>query len=228
MIPLKEYYRVERERTGLRQRRVKNLEQKIADNSKYLIENPADAKGNWQRIFKNDNPVYAEFGCGRGKFLLDMAEKYTERNFVGFEGRGSIIIRALEKALIKAPENLFFVCKYILDVRDYFEKNELSGLYLNFNVPWHRRRHASRRLTHRDYLSGYREVLKEGSFIEFKTDSPDLYSFSVNEFNASRMNLVESTNDLHNSGLEAGQITTEYEDSFLSEGNRIHYLKIMV
>lgn len=209
----------------MRQRKVKNVEQRIADHSQYLVEDPAAAKGKWQEIFKNTNPVYAEFGCGRGKFILEMAKQYPNRNYIAFEGKGSIILRALEKAMKEKPENVLFVFKFVSDVKEYFEKDELSGIYLNFNVPWRKRRHFERRLTHSSYLEGYRDILKDGCCIEFKTDSRELFSFSINEFRNNGMDLLESTDDLHSSDFEAKYMTTEYEDNFINMGMKINYCR---
>lgn len=185
-------------------------------------------KGWWQQMFDNKNPLFAEFGCGRGKFILEMAEKHPERNFIGFEGKGSIILRALEKTLNSNLYNVFFVYDFIIDINEYFADDELSGIYLNFSVPWPKRRQAHRRMTHANYLSGYKRVLKPGSCIEFKTDDDDLFSFSLNEFKNSGMGFIQATEDLHCTEYEARYVTTEYEEMFCNCGKKIHYCKVQV
>jgi len=187
-----------------------------------------DRKGKWQQVFQNENEMFAEFGCGRGKFILTMAEQHPERNYVAFEGKGSIILRALEKAMMKDLNNIVFVKNYMIDVNEYFEQNELFGIYLNFSDPWPKKRHAKRRLTHRRYLAGYQRIVKGGGCIEFKTDNNDLFSFTVNELAKSGMNVLESTDDLHGAELEAKHVTTEYEERFHLKGKRIHYCKMQV
>ena len=117
---------------------------------------------------------------------------------------------------------------YLRSVTDCFEKGELSGLYLNFSDPWPKDRHAKRRLTHTGYLNGYREVLKDGSCLEFKTDNEKLFRFSVEEFDANGLEKLEYSEDLHgeSNGYETEDFMTEYEQKFSSQGNPIYYCKV--
>lgn len=212
----------------MRQRKVRNEEERLAEHHRYLVEDPQAKKGNWREVFENENDIYAELGCGKGKFIMTLAEQNPDRNYIAIEGRGSIILRALEKAAREGLTNIVFIKEYIKDVTEYFEENELSGIYLNFSDPWPKDRHAKRRLTHSRYLDGYRKVLKEGGCVEFKTDNVELFAFAEGEFESSGMKLLESTGDLHSSELHAKNVTTEYEDKFRSDGKKINYCKVMI
>ncbi|MEL7656730.1 MAG: tRNA (guanosine(46)-N7)-methyltransferase TrmB [Bacillota bacterium] len=212
----------------MRQRKVKNEQERLAEHHQYLIEDPKAMKGKWQQAFENGNDIFAEFGCGKGKFIMTLAEQNPERNYIAIEGRGSIILRALEKATREGLENIVFVKEYIKDVNEYFQEEELSGIYLNFSDPWPKDRHAKRRLTHSRYLDGYRNVLKKDQCIEFKTDNNDLFAFAQNEFESCGMKILESTEDLHSTELAAKNVTTEYEDKFHAEGKKINYCKVQV
>ena len=187
-----------------------------------------DRKGKWQHVFENENEIFAEFGCGRGQFIITMAEQNPDRNYIAFEGKGSIILRALEKAIKENLNNIVFVRKYVIDVSEYFAQNELFGIYLNFSDPWPKKRHVKRRLTHGRHLVGYQRILKAGGCIEVKTDNDDLFSFTVNEVQKSDMKVVESTDDLHSTELEAKYVTTEYEDRFHKNGKKINYCRMQV
>jgi tRNA (guanine-N7-)-methyltransferase len=212
----------------LRQRKIKNIDQKLTSHTRYLIENPVEHKGKWHELFNNSHPIYAEFGCGRGQFSMSMANMHPERNYIAFECRGSIIIRALEKATAANLNNIVFVNENVVDVNEYFDHQEISGIYLNFSDPWPKNRNAKRRLTHRKYFEGYRQVLKTGSYIEIKTDNTELFSFTLHECKESNMNIIETTDDLHSTDLAARHVTTEYEDKFRIWGKKICYLKIEV
>jgi tRNA (guanine-N7-)-methyltransferase len=192
------------------------------------VNNPTENRGKWGEVFDNAHPIFAEFGCGRGQFIMTMTNIYPERNYIGFESRGSIIIRALEKAVSADKNNILFVNENIIDVNAYFDHEELSGIYLNFSDPWPKKGYAKRRLTHRRFLEDYRKALMPGGFIEFKTDNVELFSFTLDECKESHMNIIESTNDLHNTSLDAKYVTTEYEDNFCSMGKKICYLKIEI
>lgn len=212
----------------MRQRKVKNEEERLAEHHRYLITDPVAGKGNWQGVFENGNDIYAELGCGKGKFIMTLAEQNPDRNYIAIEGRGSIILRALEKAEKEGLTNIVFVKEYIKDITEYFAEDELSGIYLNFSDPWPKDRHAKRRLTHGRYLDGYRKVLKDGGCIGFKTDNVDLFAFAAAEFESCGMQLLESTEDLHSTELEAKHVTTEYEDKFRSDGKKINYCKVRI
>lgn len=212
----------------MRHRKVKNEEAKLAEHQQYLIGDPKAAKGRWHEVFGNRNEIFAEFGCGKGKFIMTLAERNPHRNYIAFEGRGSVILRALEKAAQKGLGNVVFVKEYIRDAEEYFGEGELSGIYLNFSDPWPKDRHARRRLVHASYLSGYRRILKKGSCIEFKTDNGGLFAFALNELESCGFRLEEATEDLHGTMLEAKYVTTEYEDKFIEAGKKIYYCKARI
>ncbi len=212
----------------MRQRKIKNIDQKLASHTRYLVESPVGHRGKWHELFNNSHPIYAEFGCGRGQFIMSMAKMHPDRNYIGFESRGSIIIRALEKATAVNLNNIAFVNENVIDVNAYFDQGELSGIYLNFSDPWPKKGYAKRRLTHRKFLEGYKKALRPGGFIEFKTDNIDLFSFTLVECRESNMNIIEVTDDLHSTNLDARLVTTEYEDKFRLWGKKICFLKIEV
>jgi len=215
----------------MRQRRVKNLDEKLEALSSFIIEDPAACRGKWHEVFGNDNPIYLELGCGKGKFISTHAAKYPDRNFIGAEGQPTVILRALEKAQELGERNLFFICGFVRDVREYFEPGEIAGVYLNFSDPWPKSKHGRRRLTYHERLTSYTEVMREGGFIEIKTDNEGLFEFTLEEIEAASLKTIEMTRDLHAEGVtmqspDARDITTEYEDKFVGTGKNINYVKV--
>lgn len=181
----------------MRQRNIKNLDEKIAASASRLVEEPRLLKGHWAEHFGNDNPIYLEIGCGKGNFVVSHAEAEHDCNFIACEGQASVVLRALEKAEANGLDNLCIFIDYVHDLNDYFEQGEIAGIYLNFSDPWPKARHAKRRLTYRDYLKNYKQVLTEGGFIEFKTDNDDLFEFTLEEIAECGFEIVEMTRDLH-------------------------------
>ncbi|MHB8846425.1 MAG: tRNA (guanosine(46)-N7)-methyltransferase TrmB [Nitrospirota bacterium] len=212
----------------MRLRKIKNIEERIAEHRQCLIADPRDRKGKWRQVFRNGNEIYAELGCGRGQFILALAEQNPARNYIAVEGRSSVMLRALEKAAKAKLDNIVFINEYIHDVHEYFDKAELAGIYLNFSDPWPKGSHAPRRLTHGRFLDGYRRILKEGSCIEFKTDNDTLFAFAKREFEKSGMPLLRITEDLHCTDYAAKDVTTEYEDKFKAQGKKINYCMVTV
>lgn len=193
-----------------------------------MVEDPKEQKGKWQQVFENSNPIFAEFGCGKGKFIITMAKLHPERNYIAIECRGSIILRTLEKAREEALKNIVILNEHVIDANEYFEQGELSGIYLNFSDPWPKNRHAKRRLTNGRYLEAYQRILKPGCCIEVKTDNDELFSYTVDEFLKTDMKILQRTDDLHSTNLEARLVTTEYEDKFHRGGKKINYCKMQV
>lgn len=124
--------------------------------------------------------------------------------------------------------NLAFINMYLRTVEDCFAENELEGIYLNFSDPWPKARQASRRLTHRGFLEGYRKVLRPGGYLEFKTDNEGLFRFSMEEFRETGLEIVEYTEDLHGADCtyRSAEFMTEYETKFSGEGKPIFYCKV--
>jgi len=224
----------------MRQRKVRNLDEKLEKLSKYTVSAPEMLRGKWKVFFGNDNPVYLEIGCGKGKFAACQAELHSGRNYVAVEGQDSVAVRAMEKAEAlcrgSGRKNLIVICKFVNDIGEMFEEGELAGIYLNFSDPWPKDRHRKRRLTYRDRLRSYMRALTDGGFIEIKTDNDALFEFTLEEIAACGYTPAAYAEDLHrvacaeeagNKNIEeASSVTTEYEDKFKAIGRPIHYLRI--
>lgn len=209
----------------MRQRNIKNLDEKLALNSRFLTENPKELAGKWDEVFGNDNPIYLEIGCGKGRFIVSNAVRHADCNFIAVEGQANVVLRALEKAEQNECTNIRIFIDYVNDLKDYFEEGELAGIFLNFSDPWPKARHAKRRLTYYKRLLNYKEVLGANGTIAFKTDNDGLFAFTLEQIEEAGLTILEKTEDLHAGESEAKLITTEYEDKFSSSGKNINYVK---
>lgn len=210
----------------MRLRNVKGAKEAMIE-SEYTLNNPELLKGKWrEEYFKNENPIYVEIGTGKGRFITTLAENNPDINYVGIEKYSSVLIRALEKQQELQLNNLIFIRMDAENVNDIFEKEEIDKIYLNFSDPWPKDRHAKRRLTSRQFLARYNEFLKKEGTVEFKTDNRDLFDFSVEETKEAGWNIEQITYDLHNSEMNEGNVMTEYEIRFSSEGTPINKMII--
>ena len=193
-----------------------------------VIKRPEDQRGCWHQVFGDRHPIYIEIGMGKGQFILNMAKAHPDVNFIGIERYSSVLLRALEKfdtEEYEALTNIRFVCMDAGLITDAFAPGEVAKIYLNFSDPWPKKRHARRRLTSKEFLKRYDQILAKDGRVEFKTDNRDLFAFSLEEVAEAGWTLEASTWDLHHDEtMNQGNVMTEYEAKFSSMGNPIHKL----
>lgn len=210
----------------MRLRNIPGSRETIAD-SNYVIHEEETRAGSWHKIFKNEHPIHIEIGMGKGQFIMALAKENSDINYVGIEKYSSVLLRALEKMeQEEAPlPNLYFIRMDAEHITKVFAKEEVARIYLNFSDPWPKDRHAKRRLTSKEFLGRYNEILAVDGRVEFKTDNRDLFDFSVESVKEAGWKLDVVTYDLHHEEeLVKGNIMTEYEQKFSSMGNPIHKL----
>ena len=194
----------------------------VMDANEYVYTEPEGMAGTWSQIFGNNNPVHIEIGMGKGRFITTLASMNPDINYVGIEKYSSVLLRAVEKQDELCLPNLRFIRMDAENITSVFGKEEVDRIYLNFSDPWPKDRHAKRRLTSRQFFARYDEILKSTGRVEFKTDNRPLFDFSVEEANEAGWKLSVCTYDLHNDEkLVKGNVMTEYEERFSSQGNPI-------
>ena len=204
----------------MRLRNVKGSRDVIAANE-YVIKVEETMKGKWKELFGNDNPINIEVGMGKGRFIMDMARLHPDINYVGIEKFSSVLVRAIEKQEIEKLPNLYFIRMEAEYIENVFDKGEVDYIYLNFSDPWPKDRHAKRRLTSKEFLRRYENILKKGGGVTFKTDNRPLFDFTVEQADEAGWKKESVTYDLHNSEFVEGNVMTEYEERFSSMGNPI-------
>lgn len=190
----------------------------------YYIEDPSSHRGKWSACFGNDNPIYAEFGGGKGGFIIEMARRHPDVNFIMIDVITEIMLKAAEKADKTKLPNLKLVKVDLAFLDQIFAPDELSRIYLNFSDPWPKKKHYKRRLTYRGFLDKYKEVLKADGWLHFKTDNKILFEFSINEFMACDMIMQNFTLDLH-AEEQPWNVMTEYEKKFSEKGMPIYRIE---
>ena len=149
----------------------------IIEKSLYVIQNPEEYKGNFKSLFNNNNQLHIEIGMGKGDFIIGMAKKYPNINFIGVEKFDSVIVRAIEKLEEDIP-NLKLIRMDATSIEDVFYK-EVDTIYLNFSDPWPKNRHEHRRLSSEVFLKRYDSLFKSDKKIIMKTDNRKLFEFSI-------------------------------------------------
>jgi len=198
---------------------------KINEYPQYVVPNPEKVKGHWNERFGNNHPLHIEVGTGKGQFIVGMAKKNPEINYIGIELQESVIVSALDRLIEAKLPNLKLLNINANDLENYFDKNEVSRIYLNFSDPWPKKRHEKRRLTYQSFLKIYENILIDGGEIHFKTDNRGLFEYSLVSFSHYGLILNFVSLDLHHSEFE-GNIMTEYEEKFSKKGNPIYRCEV--
>ena len=209
----------------MRLRNVKGSKEQIAENE-YVLKNAETNKGKWKEYFHDAKPIHLEICMGKGRFLMDMAKLYPDVHYIGIEKYSSVLVRALEKLEEEPLSNIHFLRMDAEYITQYFDKGEVEKIYLNFSDPWPKERHAKRRLTSRQFLSRYDEILADDGKVIFKTDNRGLFDFSLEEVKEAGWILDYATFDLHHSDYLEGNVMTEYEEKFVNLGNPIYKMVI--
>lgn len=206
----------------MRRRKKKGSDEKLLSYQNYVIKEDIDKlKGVWSNKFNNNNPIHVEFGTGRGKFITTLAKQNPNINYIAMEIKEEVLLKAVEKADEANLKNILFIWGNVNSILDYFDKGEISRVYVNFCDPWPKTRWSKRRLTHSNYLNKYKEILNDEGEVHFKTDNQDLFEFSLNEIASNDWLLKNISLDLaKNENIE--NVTTEYEDKFMSQGMKIY------
>ncbi len=204
----------------MRMRLKKNLDQRLEAASAVTLENPQANKGKWNEYFGNNNPIYIEVGCGKGRFIMEHAKQNPDINYIAFERYKNVLIIPMEKVMEDKLPNLLFLSTDAALLPELFAPEEVARIYLNFSDPWPPNRQAKRRLTHKNFLNLYRQIMSKECRIEFKTDNQKLFEFSVMEFANEGFILSNLSLDLHKTDLP--NIQTEYEQKFAEMGQRIY------
>lgn len=205
----------------MRLRNIKGKEE-IINSSKYIIKNPKEYCGKWNEVFNNDNPIYIEIGMGKGKFISENAIKYPNINFIGIEKFDSVITRAIQKIEEENILNLKLIRIDALNLEQVFNK-EISRIYLNFSDPWPKSKHIKRRLTSEIFLKIYDKLFKDVNEIYLKTDNKGLFAYSIESLSNYGYKFKNVTLDLEKENIN--NITTEYEEKFMSIGQTINRLE---
>jgi tRNA (guanine-N7-)-methyltransferase len=184
-----------------------------------------ERKGNWKHgYFGNDNPLILELGCGKGEYTLELANRHAEKNYVGVDIKGARIWKGARRAFHDGMKNVAFVRSRIELISSFFGHSEVDEIWLTFPDPQLKK--ERKRLTSPRFLNLYRMFLRHNGCIHLKTDSAMLYQYTLDVVTFNGCRILSHTNDLYHSGNqdEILAIRTFYEQQFLDQGMKIHYL----
>lgn len=186
------------------------------------IVNPQNYDEDIKNKFKNNNPIHVELGCGKGQFIRNMSLLNPNINYLGFEKNIKVAYRCLKNINEEDIQNYYIIYSDGNILKEIFPRESIERIYLNFSDPWPKPSHKKRRLTHKNFLDIYNDVLVKNGEIHMKTDNVNLFEFSLEQLEQNNWDVILVTRDLHNSDFSENNIMTEYEEKFSSLGKKIN------
>jgi tRNA (guanine-N7-)-methyltransferase len=196
------------------------------DNYKNVLQYPEDMPGKWREYFNNDNPITLELACGKGEYSVNLGREHKDRNFIGVDIKGNRIFTGAKAALTEGLANVAFLRIHIGQITKYFTANEVAEIWIIFPDPFLRKGKAKNRLTHERFLYLYQQILRPGGRINLKTDSKELYDFTLETIAEQNCTIHENIADIYGQGKATGPlaIQTYYEKRHLADNRTIYFI----
>jgi len=191
---------------------------------KNVLQHPENMASNWHQFFDNTNPVTLELACGKGEYSVGLGRQHTNRNFIGVDIKGNRIYTGAKTALQEGLNNVAFLRTHIGQITNYFAQNEVAEIWIIFPDPFLKK--ESNRLTHPRYLHLYEQMLQPGATINLKTDSKELYDFTLETIAEQNCPIHQNIADIYGKNMATGPlaIQTFYEKMHLADGRTIYFI----
>ena len=184
---------------------------------------PADhiRRAHMPDIFVRPAPLEIDFGCGDGAFLLAMAARFPERNFLGTER----MLGRVEKACRAIARNCLENCRVLRLESNYAAKWLLpSGcaeiVHIAFPDPWPKRHHHPRRLFQDEFMVSLHQVLAPGAEVRIKTDDEPYFLWIQKVISRAKgFECIEWPE-------EADYPKTDFEQHFVAQGLPIYRARL--
>ena len=185
-------------------------------------------QGKWKsEVFKNNNPLVVELGCGKGEYSVGLARKYPEKNFLGVDVKGARMWKGASDSVNNGITNVAFLRTRIEFIEYCFEENEVDEIWITFPDPQIKKKRAKNRLTHPKFLELYSNIMQDNGLIHLKTDSQFLHGYTLGIIEGYGHILEDAEHNIYNAVLkrENMEIKTHYEKLFLEKNIPISYLR---
>ena len=197
-----------------------------------LVNDTFGLKGQWRdKVFKNDNPLVLELGCGKGEYTVGLAERYPNKNFVGVDIKGARFWRGAKTAIEQEISNAAFIRTQIELIEHVFDKNEVDEIWITFPDPQIKYKRTKHRLTNLQFLDRYKKVLKADGLVHLKTDSEFMHGYTLGLLHGLGCEVLYANHNvykLEGSPKEVTEIQTFYENQYLEKDKAITYIRFKI
>ena len=145
-----------------------------------LVSSKFNLKGNWRtEMFKNNNPLVLELGCGKGEYAVALAKKYPNKNFIGIDIKGARFWRGAKTAIEEHIPNVAFLRTQIELIDHAFAENEVDEIWITFPDPQIKYKRTKHRMTNATFLERYKQILIPEGVVNLKTDSEFMHGYTL-------------------------------------------------
>lgn len=197
-----------------------------------LVDEIYALKGKWRTtVFKNDNPLVLELGCGKGEYTVGLAKRYPNKNFIGIDIKGARFWRGAKTALEENISNAAFIRTQIELVEHVFAENEVDEIWITFPDPQIKYKRTKHRMTNLQFLERYKKVLKSDGLMHLKTDSEFMHGYTLGLLHGADYEVLYANHNvykLEGSPEEVTEIQTFYENQYLEKDKAITYIRFKI
>ena len=192
-------------------------------------------KGKWRsEVFRNDNPIVLELGCGKGEYSVGLAKAFPEKNFIGIDIKGARFWFGAKEAIAENLTNVAFLRTQIELLEGFFAQDEVDEIWITFPDPQIKFKRTKHRMTNPEFLERYKKMLKKEGTVHLKTDSEFLHGYTLGLLQGQGHEIISAHHDIYGAPeYEPGtpllrEIKTYYEGLFSAKGKTITYIKFKI
>lgn len=189
-------------------------------------------KGKWaSEVFKNNNPIVLELGCGKGEYTVELARRFPNTNFIGIDIKGARFWRGAKTAVEEGLTNVAFLRTQIELIEFAFEKGEVSEIWITFPDPQIKYKRTKHRLTNTEFLQRYKNILTDDGVVNLKTDSEFMHGYTLGLLHGEGHEVIYANHHVYkNEGAPSvvTEIQTFYESQYLEQNKAITYIQFRI
>jgi tRNA (guanine-N7-)-methyltransferase len=170
-----------------------------------------------EKIFGRKAPLHVDLGCGDGSFLCALAQRMSDKNFLGIE-RLLNRVRASARKAASLDNVRLLRMETSYAVRYLLPAGSVERFYLLFPDPWPKRRHHRRRIVTPNFLSSIYAALHKNGRIYIATDDVDYFE-RIKE-------IAESDPDFSIRDVNVELPESRFARIFREKGAPIHWLTL--
>ena len=201
----------------------------------FFFENLKDGfryKAKWNKdIFKDEQPLVLELGCGKGEYTVGLATKNAHKNYVGVDIKSNRIWTGAKSALDLKLNNVAFLRSRIDFIDSCFAENEVDEIWITFPDPQIKYKRTKHRMTNSEFLKLYKKILKSDGVVNLKTDSEFMHGYTLGLLHGEGHEVLYANHNVYkNEGApsEVTEIQTFYEKQYLEINKAITYIRFKI